>query len=80
MSANSTCHDLSLYNTLFSAGRAIHGTGVNKQEQKEALSLLRDIKTKHKMVHKETMERAASIESERNTNLNGAEPPPVQTL
>ncbi|KAK5918007.1 hypothetical protein CgunFtcFv8_002811 [Champsocephalus gunnari] len=60
--------------------RAIHGTGVNKQEQKEALSLLRDIKTKHKMVHKETMERAASIESERNTNLNGAEPPPVQIL
>ncbi|KAI4813770.1 hypothetical protein KUCAC02_003000 [Chaenocephalus aceratus] len=60
--------------------RAIHGTGVNKQEQKEALSLLRDIKTKHKMVHKETMERAASIESERNTNQNGAEPPPVQTL
>ncbi|XP_054481677.1 X-ray radiation resistance-associated protein 1 [Anoplopoma fimbria] len=57
--------------------RAIQGTGVNKQEHKEALSLLRDMKTKHKMVHKKTMEQAASIESARNTNQNKAEPPPV---
>ncbi|KAK5858444.1 hypothetical protein PBY51_002582 [Eleginops maclovinus] len=63
-----------------SLSRAIHGTGVNKQEQKEALSLLRDIKTKHKMVHKKTMAQAASIESDRNTNQDGAEPPPVQIL
>ncbi|XP_034745050.1 X-ray radiation resistance-associated protein 1 isoform X1 [Etheostoma cragini] len=59
---------------------AIHGTGVNKQEREEALSLLRDIKTKHKMVHKKTMEQAASIESDRNTNQNTAAPPPAQTL
>ncbi|XP_031724990.1 X-ray radiation resistance-associated protein 1 isoform X1 [Anarrhichthys ocellatus] len=59
---------------------AIQGTGVNEQERKEALSLLRDMKTMHKMVHKKTMEQAASIESDRNTNQNGAEPPPVQKL
>ncbi|XP_068572560.1 X-ray radiation resistance-associated protein 1 isoform X2 [Cebidichthys violaceus] len=58
----------------------IQGTGVNKQERKEALSLLRDIKTKHKMAHNKTMEQLASIESDRNTNQNGAEPPPVQKL
>ncbi|XP_038565043.1 X-ray radiation resistance-associated protein 1 isoform X1 [Micropterus salmoides] len=45
---------------------AIHGTGVNKQECTEALSLLRDMKTKYKMVHKKTMEQAAGIESDRN--------------
>ncbi|XP_034405820.1 X-ray radiation resistance-associated protein 1 [Cyclopterus lumpus] len=60
--------------------RAIQGTGVNKQEHKEALSLLRDLKTKHKMVHKKTMEQAASIESDMNTDHIGAEPPPVQML
>ncbi|XP_022618418.1 X-ray radiation resistance-associated protein 1 [Seriola dumerili] len=59
---------------------AIHGAGVNKQEYKEALSLLRDMKTKYKMVHKKTMEQAASIESDDNTNLNGAQPPPVQMV
>ncbi len=58
----------------------MHSTGVNKQEYKEALSLLRDMKTKYKMVHKKTMEQAASIESDRNTNRNGAEPPPVLML
>ncbi|XP_078121963.1 X-ray radiation resistance-associated protein 1 isoform X2 [Sander vitreus] len=59
---------------------AIQGTGVSKQEHKEALSLLRDMKTKHKMVHKKTMEQAASIESDRNTNQNTAAPPPVQMI
>ncbi|XP_051257232.1 X-ray radiation resistance-associated protein 1 isoform X1 [Dicentrarchus labrax] len=49
---------------------AIHDTGVNKRE---ALSLLRDMKTKYKMVHKKTMEQATSIESDRNTNRNRAE-------
>nr|XP_020454410.1 X-ray radiation resistance-associated protein 1 isoform X2 [Monopterus albus] len=48
----------------------IHGTGVDKQEHKEALSLLRDMKTKYKMVYKKTMEQAASTESDGNTNLN----------
>ncbi|XP_037604365.1 X-ray radiation resistance-associated protein 1 [Sebastes umbrosus] len=57
---------------------AIHGTGVSKQEHKEALSLLRDMETRHKMVHKRTMEQAASIESDRNTSRNRAEPPPMQ--
>ncbi|XP_071317002.1 X-ray radiation resistance-associated protein 1 isoform X2 [Trachinotus anak] len=59
---------------------AVHGTGVNKQEYKEALLLLRDMKTKYKMVHKKTMEQAAGIENDRHTNLNGAQPPPVQML
>ncbi|XP_059207853.1 X-ray radiation resistance-associated protein 1 [Centropristis striata] len=58
--------------------RAIHGSGVNKQEHKEALLLLRDMKAKHKMVHKKTMEQAASLESGRNTNQNGTEPPPAE--
>ncbi|KAM6911598.1 X-ray radiation resistance-associated protein 1 [Lycodopsis pacificus] len=61
-------------------GSAIQGTGVNEQERKEALSLLRDMETMHKMVHKKRMEQAASIESDRNTNQTGAEPPPVQKL
>ncbi|XP_028451861.1 X-ray radiation resistance-associated protein 1 isoform X3 [Perca flavescens] len=59
---------------------AIHGTGVSKQEHKEALSLLRDMKTKHKMVHKKTMEQEASMESDRNTNQNTAAPPPAQMI
>ncbi|XP_068457490.1 X-ray radiation resistance-associated protein 1 [Clinocottus analis] len=59
---------------------AIQGIGVNKQEQKEALSLLRDFKTKHKMVHKKTMDQAATFESDMNTNQVEAEPPPVQML
>ncbi|XP_042354596.1 X-ray radiation resistance-associated protein 1 isoform X2 [Plectropomus leopardus] len=58
---------------------AIHGTGVNKQEHEEALSLLRDMKTKHKMVHEKSMKLAATIESDRNTE-NGADPPPAQIL
>ncbi|XP_044226953.1 X-ray radiation resistance-associated protein 1 isoform X2 [Thunnus albacares] len=57
---------------------AIHGARVNKQEHKEALLLLRDMKTKYKMVHKKTMEQAASIESDRNTEQSRAEPRPVQ--
>ncbi|XP_029304202.1 X-ray radiation resistance-associated protein 1 isoform X2 [Cottoperca gobio] len=63
-----------------SLSSAVQGTGVNKQEHKEALLLLRDMKTKHKMVHKKTMEQAASMESDRNANQTGAEPPPVQIL
>eukprot|EP00064_Thunnus_orientalis_P010946 superscaffoldBa00001530_g10975 len=59
-------------------GGAIHGARVNKQEHKEALLLLRDMKTKYKMVHKKTMEQAASIESDRNTEQSRAEPRPVQ--
>ncbi|XP_026184966.1 X-ray radiation resistance-associated protein 1 [Mastacembelus armatus] len=43
---------------------AIHGTGVNKQEYKEALLLLKDMKTKYKMVHKKTMEQEACIKSD----------------
>ncbi|KAM7374265.1 hypothetical protein PAMP_006933 [Pampus punctatissimus] len=58
----------------------IHSTYVNKQEHKEALLLLRDIKTKYKMVHEKTMEQAASIESDKNTEQSRAEPPPVQIL
>ncbi|XP_076606914.1 X-ray radiation resistance-associated protein 1 isoform X2 [Chaetodon auriga] len=56
---------------------ALCGTGVNKQE---ALSLLRDMKTKYKMVHKKTMEQAASIEYHRNTDRSRAEAPAVQML
>ncbi|GAA6232269.1 X-ray radiation resistance-associated protein 1 [Lates japonicus] len=53
---------------------AIHNTGVNNQDYKEALSLLRDMKTKYKMVHKKTMEQVASDDSDRNTDLDGAHP------
>ncbi|XP_070700143.1 X-ray radiation resistance-associated protein 1 [Pempheris klunzingeri] len=54
---------------------AMHST--DKQDYKEALSLLRDMKTKYKMVHKKTMEQVAGEQSDGNTNQNGAEPPPV---
>ncbi|KAM9348900.1 X-ray radiation resistance-associated protein 1 [Symphorus nematophorus] len=60
-----------------SLGSAMHSTGVNKQE---ALSLLRDMKTKYKMVYKKTMEQATSIKSDRNTNQNVAETPRAQML
>ncbi|XP_030294882.1 X-ray radiation resistance-associated protein 1 isoform X2 [Sparus aurata] len=46
---------------------AIHSTGVTKQE---ALSLLRDMRTKYKMAHKKTMEQAAIMESDRNSEQN----------
>ncbi|XP_036974835.1 X-ray radiation resistance-associated protein 1 isoform X4 [Acanthopagrus latus] len=46
---------------------AIHSTGVTKQD---ALSLLRDMKAKYKMAHKKTMEQAAIMESDRNSNQN----------
>ncbi|CAK6953766.1 X-ray radiation resistance-associated protein 1 [Scomber scombrus] len=52
----------------------IHGTSVNKQEQKEGLLLLKDMKTKYKMVHERTMEQVARIESDRNTEQRSAEP------
>ncbi|XP_034462425.1 X-ray radiation resistance-associated protein 1 isoform X3 [Hippoglossus hippoglossus] len=59
---------------------AIDGTRVNKQEHKEVLSLLRDMKTKYKMLHKKSIEQLASVESDRNTDLHEAPPPPGQTL
>uniref|UniRef100_UPI003AAD63C3 X-ray radiation resistance-associated protein 1 n=1 Tax=Centroberyx gerrardi TaxID=166262 RepID=UPI003AAD63C3 len=46
----------------------LHDTGVNKQEYEEALSLLKDMKKKYKMVHMKTVEQAARIESDLNTN------------
>ncbi|KAI3373603.1 hypothetical protein L3Q82_022197 [Scortum barcoo] len=64
----------------FPLSSAMQSTGANKQEHKEALSLLRDMKTKYKMVHKKTMEQEAAIGSDRNADQNGAEPPPVQML
>ncbi|CAB1413747.1 unnamed protein product [Pleuronectes platessa] len=59
---------------------ALHGTRVNKQEHKEVLSLLRDMKTKYKMLHKKSIEQLASVESDRNTDLHQASPPPAQTI
>ncbi|KAM7397917.1 hypothetical protein PAMA_005994 [Pampus argenteus] len=50
-----------------SLSSVIHGAYVNKQEHKDALLLLRDIKAKYKMVHEKTMEQAASMESDKNT-------------
>lgn len=42
------------------------------------------MKTKYKMVHERTMEQAASQmfqpETDRNTNLDGAQPPSAQML
>ncbi|XP_071373094.1 X-ray radiation resistance-associated protein 1 [Centroberyx affinis] len=46
----------------------LHNTGVDKQEYEEALSLLKDMKKKYKMVHMKTVEQAARIESDLNTN------------
>ncbi|CAL1573582.1 unnamed protein product [Knipowitschia caucasica] len=42
--------------------------GCNKQDYKEALCLLKDMKDKYKMVHRKTMEQAASLGSEHPTN------------
>ncbi|XP_034538758.1 X-ray radiation resistance-associated protein 1 [Notolabrus celidotus] len=54
-----------------SLSRAIRSSSVTKQDRKEAQSLLRDMKTKYKMVHQKTMEQVT------DTNHNKAEPPPV---
>ncbi|XP_028277989.1 X-ray radiation resistance-associated protein 1 [Parambassis ranga] len=52
---------------------AIRSAGVNKDEHKEALSLLRDMKTKYKLVHEKTMEQAeGGEEAERHTHQTGA--------
>ncbi|KAM6983522.1 X-ray radiation resistance-associated protein 1 [Tautogolabrus adspersus] len=51
---------------------AVRNTSFTKQDYKEAQCLLRDMKTKYKMVYKKTMEQVASIETERNTSHNGA--------
>lgn len=48
----------------------MHGSGADRQE---ALSLLRDMKAKYKMVHEKTMELAASMASESNTHTTRAE-------
>ena len=56
--------------SVFCTGSAIHSTGVTKQD---ALSLLRDMKAKYKMAHKKTMEQAAIMESDRNSNQNWTE-------
>ncbi|XP_051793743.1 X-ray radiation resistance-associated protein 1 isoform X2 [Acanthochromis polyacanthus] len=61
-------------------GSAMQSTHVNRKEYKEALSLLTDMKTKYKMVHKKTMEQVGSDESEGNMDQNGAEPPHGQKL
>ncbi|XP_065818862.1 X-ray radiation resistance-associated protein 1 isoform X2 [Labrus bergylta] len=58
---------------------AVRNTSVTNQDYKEAQSLLRDMKTKYKMVHQKTMEQVASVEMERNTGQNGAAPPPVNS-
>ncbi|XP_041657881.1 LOW QUALITY PROTEIN: X-ray radiation resistance-associated protein 1 [Cheilinus undulatus] len=56
--------------------RAIHSN--TRQDYKEAQSLLRDMKTKYRMVHQKTMEQLGSIESERNTNKSRENPPPLE--
>lgn len=74
------CHQSLLFMTfhvlyfVFCADIVIHGTSVNKQEQKEGLLLLKDMKTKYKMVHERTMEEAARIECDRNTEQHSVEP------
>ncbi|XP_062414086.1 X-ray radiation resistance-associated protein 1 isoform X2 [Pungitius pungitius] len=45
---------------------AVRGAGVSGREQREALSLLGDMKRKHEMVHKKTMEQAARVHSDQN--------------
>lgn len=41
---------------------------VKKQEYKEAVSLLKDMRQKYRMVHAKTMEQVAGNLSERNSN------------
>ncbi|MED6243463.1 hypothetical protein ATANTOWER_020641 [Ataeniobius toweri] len=53
-------------------GSAIHSRGVNKEDYKEALFLLRDMKKKQKMLHEKTMEQEARVRFEQST----AEHPP----
>uniref|UniRef100_A0A3B4Z4S8 X-ray radiation resistance associated 1 n=1 Tax=Stegastes partitus TaxID=144197 RepID=A0A3B4Z4S8_9TELE len=59
-------------------GSAMQSTDVNGEEYKEALSLLTDMKTKYKMVHKKTMEQVGSHDG--NIDQNKAEPLPVQRI
>lgn len=47
--------------------RVINRADVNQHEYKEALSLLKDMKAKYKMVHRKTVEQAESLGSEKNT-------------
>ncbi|CAI5643750.1 unnamed protein product [Oreochromis niloticus] len=47
---------------------ALHSRSVSKQEYKEALSLMRDMKRTYKMVHAKTMEREAAIKSDRDSD------------
>ncbi|XP_039474872.1 X-ray radiation resistance-associated protein 1 isoform X3 [Oreochromis aureus] len=47
---------------------ALHSRSVSKQEYKEALSLMRDMKRTYKMVHAKTMEQEAAIESDRDSD------------
>ncbi|MED6291026.1 hypothetical protein CHARACLAT_019426, partial [Characodon lateralis] len=53
-------------------GSAIHSRGVNKEDYKEALFLLRDMKKKQKILHEKTMEQEARVRFEQST----AEHPP----
>ncbi|KAM4546441.1 X-ray radiation resistance-associated protein 1 [Fundulus diaphanus] len=54
-------------------GSAIRSRDVNREDYKEALFLLRDMKKKHKMVHEKTMEQEARVQVEHHR----AEPPPL---
>ncbi|XP_013127850.1 X-ray radiation resistance-associated protein 1 isoform X2 [Oreochromis niloticus] len=47
---------------------ALHSRSVSKQEYKEALSLMRDMKRTYKMVHAKTMEQEAAIKSDRDSD------------
>ncbi|XP_035480838.1 X-ray radiation resistance-associated protein 1 isoform X2 [Scophthalmus maximus] len=49
---------------------AIHSAGVDKREHQEVLSLLGDMKTKYKMLHRRAIEQAAGVGSDRNTDIN----------
>ena len=46
---------------------------VYKEEYEEALTLLRDMKKKYKMVHVKTVEQATHIESETNNQMSQIE-------
>ncbi|XP_047463264.1 X-ray radiation resistance-associated protein 1 [Mugil cephalus] len=61
-------------------GSAIHSTPMKKDEYKEALLLLKDMRAKYKMLHKQTMEQEASIESDRSTDPNASQSSHVQML
>ncbi|XP_011481756.1 X-ray radiation resistance-associated protein 1 isoform X2 [Oryzias latipes] len=63
--------------TVVSFASALKTKGMDRKEQKEALTLLRDMKSKYKRVHEKTVEQVATMAFGRNKERGGDESPPV---